>query len=54
MSKEDSVRDPLAVDELIRQAWSQKKKWKKPANEPQLSYREWQEILDDRRAPLGM
>ena len=41
------------IDELIEAAESQKKKWKKPNNEPRLSYREWQEILDNRKAPSG-
>ncbi len=46
--------DPLNVEWLIQQAKDRKKQWRKPSNEPPSSYRQWQEILDGRRAPPGM
>ena len=47
----ETAKNPLDLEELIRQAGEQMKKWKKPSNEPQLSNRTMQELLDGRPAP---
>jgi len=36
------------IEELIEQAEAQKKKWKKPGLERPPSFKQWQQIMDDR------
>ncbi|KKL62074.1 hypothetical protein LCGC14_2188840 [marine sediment metagenome] len=39
------------IEELIKQAEAQKKKWRKPKQEERLTKRSWQEILDGKSSP---
>ena len=39
------------IEELIKQAEAQKKKWRKPRQEEKITNRSWQEILDGKPYP---
>lgn len=45
------IMEKTEVDELLEAALAQQKKWRKPSNEPKLTHRQWQEILDDAPSP---
>jgi len=44
----NGIMDKTEIEELIEQAEAQKKKWRKPSNEPPPSFKQWQQIMDDR------
>jgi len=53
MKSNDVPKDPLAVDEILRQIEAAKKAWRKPSNEhpPHVRAKSWQRVLDERQVP---
>jgi hypothetical protein len=53
MEEQTDKADPLAIEELIKQALAEKKRWRKPSNEldGHVRAKSWKELLEGRTSP---